>query len=228
MQQISFLLLLLSTITCFSQSISNTTDLVGTWKYYSGYFEHKLILNQNQTYTYTIVGDLNNRKSQGTWKIKGKKLVLHSYKQKPTESIVKAQYIDSIKGTKFSIKTESGIPVSMPHIKIKNNLVHIDTLITKQSQFISFKNISRVKKFRISYVGLKAATWAEKTNENYFEIVMADVLDNYIYQSNDVWRIKDNKLFSPSSKKENKLFSNKKRVNYYSKEQTNTNIDRIQ
>jgi len=210
-------------LTCFSQSTSDKIDLVGTWKYYAGYFECKLTLNQDSTYKYHIVGDLNNRKSEGVWKLINNKLILNSYKQQPTETIIYAKYNDSIKGIKFSITTENGDPVCLPQIRIKNSLTEIDTLFENQCRIFDFKEFNNVQEFKISFVGLKDAMWTGKMNKNYFEVIMAEELDNYIYQTNETWKIKEKRLYSPTSKKDNKYFKNKDRINYYLKEKTNAN-----
>ena len=210
-------------MTCFSQSTSFNIDLVGTWKYYVGYFECKLTLNQDSTYKYQVVGDLSNRKSEGVWKIKNKKLILNSYKQHPTETTIHSQYYDSINGVRFYIKTETGEPVCMPHIRIKNSLTEIDTLVENQCEFFEFKNMNNIQEFRISFVGLKDAVWIGKTNKNYFEISMSGELDNYIYQTNEIWVMKGNRLYSPSSKQANKCFNHKDQTNHYLKEKTNAN-----
>jgi hypothetical protein len=223
MKRILQTIILLTSLTCFSQSKSNNIDLIGTWKYYFGYFEYKLTLNQDSTYKYQVVGDLTNRKSEGVWKLENKKLILNSYKQYPTETIIHAKYNDSIKGINFSIRTETGQPVCMPHIRIKNSLTEIDTLVENQCEFFEFKNIFSIQEFTISFVGLKDATWSGKMNKNYFEIIMAEELDNYIYQTNETWKIKGDKLYSPTSKKDNTYFINKDRINYYLKEKTNAN-----
>lgn len=197
--------------------------MVGTWKYYVGYFECKLTLNQDSTYKYQVVGDLTNRKSEGVWRLKNKKLILNSYKQYPTETIINAKYNDSLNGISFSIRTETGQPVCMPHIRIKNSLSKVDTLVENKCEFFEFKDINNIQEFTISFVGLKDAIWIGKMNKNYFEIIMAEELDNYIYQTNETWKIKGDKLYSPSSKKDNKYFNNNERINYYLKEKTNAN-----
>jgi len=205
-------------LTCFSQSRLNNIDLVGTWKYHFGYFEYKLTLNQDSTYQYQVVGDLVNRKSEGVWKLKNNKLILNSYKQHPTKTIIHAKYNDSINGVYFLIRTENGQPVCMPHIRIKNSLTEIDTLVENQCEYFEFENINNIQEFTISFVGLKDAIWTGKMNKNYFEIKMAEGIDNYIYQTNETWKIKGDKLYSPTSKKDNKYFNNKDRINYYLKE----------
>ena len=223
MKRILQIIILLTSSTCFSQSTSNKIDLTGTWKYYVGYFECKLTLNQDSTYSYQIVGDLSNRKSEGVWRLENKKLILNSYKQKPTETIIHAKYNDSIKGIVFSIRSETGMQVCTPYIRIKNNLTEIDTLAENQCEFFEFTDIKNIQEFTISFIGLKDAKWVRKMNMNYFEIIMAEELDNYIYQKNETWKIKGDKLYSPSSKKDNKYFKNKDRINYYLKEKTNAN-----
>jgi hypothetical protein len=196
----------------------NNIDLVGTWKYHVGYFEYKLILNPDSTYKYQVVGDLTNRKSEGIWNLRNKELILNSFKQHPAKTIIQAKYNDSIRGVVFLIRTENGQPVSMPHIRIKNRLTEIDTLVENQCGYFKFENISNIQEFVISYVGLKDAIWNGKMNKNFFEIKMAEEIDNYIYQTNETWKIKDDKLYSPSSEKDNKYFNNKDRRNYYLKE----------
>ena len=218
MKRILQIAILISTLSCFSQSNNEEIELIGIWKYYVGYFECKLTLNPDSTYKYQVVGDLTNRKSEGIWKIKNKKLILNSYKQNPTETVIHANYNDSINGIKFSIRTETGQPVCMPHIKIKNSLTEIDTLVENQCEYFKFQDIKKIQKFTISFVGLKDAIWSGKMTNNYFEIIMAEEIDNYIYQTNENWKIRGDKLYSPSSKKDNKYFRNKDRINYYSKE----------
>ncbi len=210
-------------MTCFSQSASNKIDLIGTWKYYVGYFECKLILNGDSTYKYQIIGDLNNLKSEGFWRLENKKLILNSRKQKPNEAMVHAKYNDSIKGVKFSIRTETGQPVCMAHIKIENNLTELDTLVENQCELFEFQDIKNVQKFTISFIGLKDVAWTGKMNKNYFEIIMVEEMDDYIYQTNETWKIKGDRLYSPTSRKDRRGFGKRTKINYFKKEKTNAN-----
>lgn len=223
MKRLLQIILLLTSLTCFSQSTYKNIDLVGTWKYYYGFFECTLKLNQDNTYKYQVVGDLTKRKSEGVWRLKNNKLILNSYKQKSTETIIHTKYCDSIKGIMFSIRTETGMPVCMPHIRIKNSLIGIDTLVENQCEVFQFPDIKKIQEFTISFVGLKDARWIGKMNMNYFVIIMAEELDNYIYQTDEIWKIRGDKLYSPSSKKVNRNFKTKDRINYYLKEKTNAN-----
>ncbi len=223
MKRIIQILLLISSLTCFSQTKSDTIDLVGIWKYSGGYFEYTLTLNQDSTYEYHIIGDLRNIKSQGEWGKKKNKLILNSDKQKPSETEIISKYSDSTKGVTFVIHDISGEPIGMPHIKIKTSIGKIDTLITNFSGKFNFRTIENIQGFEISFVGLKDATWTGKMNRNYFEILMAPEYENYIFQTNETWKIKNNRLYSPSSKKDNKIYRDKGRINYYLKEKTNAN-----
>ncbi len=209
----------MTSLTCFSQSTSNNIDLVGTWVYYVGFFECRMTINKDSTYKFQVEGDLTNRKSEGVWKLKNKKLIFNSNKQKPTETIIIAKYIDSLNGIRFLINTEIGEPVCMPHIRIKTKLTKIDTSLYNQCEIFEFKEINNIQKFKISFVGLKDAIWIGKMNRNYFEIVMAEEFDDYIYQANEIWTIKKNRLYSPTSKKDNRYYKKKGRINYYLKEE---------
>lgn len=215
MKQILQIIILFTSLTCFSQSQSDNIDLVGTWKYYFGYFEYKLTLYQDSTYSYRMVGDLNKRQSEGNWKLVKNKLILNSFKQKASETRIISNYIDSINGVKFFIKTEKGEPVCFPHIRIKNNLTEIDTLVENQCEIFEFENFKNIQEFKISFIGLKDAIWVGKMNPNYFEVIMVPERDDYIYQTNEIWKIKGDRLYSPSSKKDNKYFRNKDRINYF-------------
>jgi len=222
---VQILLILLSGLTCISQTKSDSIDidLVGIWKYSFGYLEHTLILHSDNTYEYRIVGDLNNSESQGEWERKGNKLILSSYKQNPSETTIISEYNDTISGVAFTIKDLSGKPIVMAHIKIRNSQFTIDTLIENSNGIFDFPNMKNVQEFEISFVGQKSAGWTGKMNRNYFEIIMAPENENYIFQNNETWRIKGNKLYSPSSRKDNKIFKEKGRVNYYLKEKANFN-----
>jgi len=218
MKRIIQIIILISSLTCFSQTKSDTINIVGTWKYYAGFFEYTLTLNQDSTYEYHIVGDLSNKKSQGKWERNKSKLILNSDKQKPSKTEISSKYSDTTKGVTLNIHDISGEPIVMPHIKIKNNKGEIDTLITNFSGEFNFSNIENIQEFKISYVGLKDATWIGKMNRNYFEILMAPEYEDYIFQINEIWKIKDIRLYSPSCKKDNRIFKDKGRINYYLKE----------
>lgn len=223
MKRIFQILILISSLTCYSQSNSNSIDLIGTWKFHVGYFDCTLILNADSTYKYLIVGDLNNSKTEGIWTQKNKKLILSSYKQKASETSIKSEYCDSIKGVKFVIKNDSGEPISMPQIKIKNSQTEFDTLIENNSGVFDFKDFNNILEFKISFVGLKDAIWIGKMNRNYFEIYMTPEHDDYIYQINEIWKIKGDRLYSPTSKKEHRLLGRRGKIDYYLKEKTNSN-----
>ena len=211
-------MILLSGFTCVSQTSSDTFDVTGTWKYSSGYLINTLILKPDSTYEFSTIGDLISGNSEGRWERKGKKIILNSYRQKPYETTIISKYTDTIAGVTFIIKDISGNPVAMLHIKIGNSQTGTDTLITNLNGVFNFPGIKNMQEFEVSFVGLKPAVWTGKTNRNYFEITMAPENENYIFQKNEVWKIKGNKLYSPTSKKDNKIFKDKGRVNYYLKE----------
>jgi hypothetical protein len=215
MRRVFQIIFLISSLTCFSQSKS---DLIGTWKYHIGYFEKTLNLNPDNTYQFSIVGDLHNENSEGIWKLNGNKLILNSFKQKPEETIVIAKYLDSINGVKFHIQDESGFPIPIPQIRIINSQGVFDTLMSTKSGIHNLPKINNIQEFKVSFVGFKDAIWIGKRNMNYFEITLAPELDNYIYQVNEIWKIKGEKLFSPTSKKEYKSFGKRGNTNYYIKE----------
>jgi len=218
-RKLIILFILLSGLSCVSQTKSDTFDLVGTWKYNVGYFEYTLVIKPDSTYEYSFVGDLNYGKSEGKWERKGNKLILNSYKQKPVESNIISKYSDTIAGVTFIIKDISGKPIAMPHIKITTSQITIDTLITNLNGVFRFAGIKNIQEFKISFIGLKPIVWISKTNKNYFEVVMAPEYDDYIYQINEIWKIKGNRLYSPSGKKDDRVFKEKDRTNSYLKEQ---------
>jgi len=215
MKRIFQIIILISSLTCFSQSES---DLIGIWKYHVGYFEQTLTLNPDNTYQFSNVGDLHNDKSIGIWKLNGYKLILNSLKQKPEETIVIAKNLDSITGVKFSIHNESGFPIPIPQIKIKSREGIIDTLMTTEGGLYSLHELNNIQEFKVSFVGFKDAVWKGNKHMNYFEIIMVDELDNYIYQTNEIWKIKGDKIFSPTSKQEYRSFGKRGKTNYYLKE----------
>ena len=215
MKRVIQIIILISSLTCFSQSES---DLIGIWKYHVGYFVKTLTLKPNGTYQFSIVGDLHNNKSEGIWKLNGNKLILNSLKRKSEETTIIAKYLDSINGVKLNIHDRSGFPIPTPQIEIKSNEGSFDTLLTTEEGVCCFYEINSVQDLKVSSVGLKDAVWTGEMDKNYFDIIMAEEQDNYIYQTNESWKIKGDKLYSPSSKKDNKYFKEKGRINYYQKE----------
>jgi hypothetical protein len=209
--------LLTVSISTYSQTRTDWNNIVGTWKYYFGYFECTLVLNSDSTYKYSEVGDLNNNKSEGKWKLHKNKLVLNSYKQKPDESRVVSHYIDSIIGIRLSIRDILGEPVVMPEIKVFFGNNAIDTLMTNYNGLFEFPGIENMRSLEVSFIGLRNVTWNENLKQNFFEFILAPENHDYIYQTNEKWKIEKDRLYHPSYKNDNRVLNNKNRVNYFEK-----------
>ncbi len=204
-------------VSTYSQTRTDWNNIIGTWKYYFGYFECTLVLNSDSTYKYSVIGDLNNNKSEGKWKLHKNKLVLNSYKQKPDESKVISYYIDSIIGIRLSIRDIFGEPVVMPHIKILSDNRAIDTLLTNYDGLFEFPGIENMSSLEVSFIGLKNVMWNENLNQNFFELIMAPEIHDYIYQINEKWKFEKDRLYHPGYKNDNRVLNNKNRVNYFVK-----------
>jgi hypothetical protein len=204
-------------ISTYSQTRTERNNIVGTWKYFVGFFECTLVLNSDNTYTYSRVGDLSNNKTEGNWKLQKSILVLNSYKQKPDESQVISHFIDSITGVRISIRDIFGYPVFHPDVKIFNDRKIVDTLILNISGLFEFPNIDNIRSLEVSFLGLKTASWMGTLNHNFFEIIMEPEYQDYIYQINEKWKIRKDRLYHPDYKKDNRMLNNRKRVNYFVK-----------
>ena len=66
-KSISIIFFLFVIFECYSQKREDWNNLVGTWKYFVGFFECTLKLNADSTYEYSVQGDLINNYSEGRW-----------------------------------------------------------------------------------------------------------------------------------------------------------------
>lgn len=211
------LYLLTILISASSQTRTDWNNLIGTWTYNYGYFVYTLVINSDSTYEYSRIGDLNYDKSDGNWKLENGKLVLNSNKQKSEESKVISHLIDTITGVRLSIHDIFGEPVIMPRIKIFGNTRAIDTLMTNYNGLFEFPSIKNISSLEVSFIGLRNVKWNENLNQNFFELIMAPESRDYIYQTDEKWKIKNDRLYHPNYKKDNKILKNKNRVNYFVK-----------
>lgn len=218
LKEILIISLTIFSLNCFSQVNPQIQEILGTWKLSKPFGESKLILNSDNTYQYLVDQEMLSLKSTGTWKIKKNKLILNSFKQIPTETTISSSYRDTINGTLFIVKDIEGQPIPMPEFKIRDNLRSIDTLITNMNGIFYFNNIKNVLEFNLSFLGFKKARWIEEKNNNFFEIVLAPEMDYYLYQKNEVWIIRGDRLYSPFSKKEVKALNTKNKIDFFQKE----------
>lgn len=216
-KNITILFLLTSFVPSFSHTRTDWNNLVGTWKYHFSYFEYTLLLNSDSTYEYSMIGDLNYEKSDGKWKLEKHKIVLNSTKQKPEESKVIPHFIDSITGVRISIRDIFGEPVVMPKIKISGNIIVIDTIMTKYTGLFEFPSIENINSLEVSSIGLRTVSWIEQFKHNFLELIMTPESQNYIYQTNEKWKIKRDRLYYPDCKKDNRFLQHKNRINYFVK-----------
>lgn len=215
--QIHFIIVSIVLLSSFKHN--EKLELIGTWEYRVGYFEYTLKLNQDSTYTHTIVGDLNKRKSTGVWKAKGQNLILNSHKQKPVEFEVTSYYDSTVNGIVLKIQNETGEPVCTPQILFITDNIKIDSSRLNIDGVFRFPHIDGFSSFEIKYLGCNVVTWQMDDSNNVYNITMMRKHDSYIYQTNEKWEIKGNRLYSPSSKNDKQFFKSKALKNYYIKEE---------
>ena len=204
-------------VSTYSQNQTHWNNLVGTWKYYVGYFECTLILNSDGSYEYSRIGDLNRLRSEGKWEHKKRGLVLNSNKQKPDKARVISLRNDSIIGLRLFIHDIHGEPIVMPAIRIVNNIQTFDTLMTNNQGMFELPKINHVSTVEVSSIGFRKVSWKGNLNQSCLEFVMVPETDDYIYQINEKWKVKKDKLYYPGSKKDDRLMKNRNRINYFTK-----------
>lgn len=197
----------------FSQ---NKEDVVGTWKYFTDFFfEHTLIINNDSTYSYEIVGDMIEKHSEGKWLLKKNKLILNSkLREVPISDLIEIKNetsvyepIDSLILLEFDISDYRGKPLEFTPLTITFKNSKLDTFLINSKSILPIPSNQSLYKLFLSSIGYQSILWDYRSGYNKFVIKLAPIYQDYIIMKEDKWIIKNGKLYNSKTRKDTRTYS---------------------
>jgi len=197
MKKILFFIIILCS--CKSQK-----ELVGTYLSSSEHILTKIVLNEDQTFSFKRNEGLADYNSSGTWELKKKKsIVLESFpKTTSVNGLVKESIDKSLEDTLLlKLKSHNNIP-------LKNILVlvnHKDYYKTNMDGEVRI--LTTMNNFYTSFEsGYQFYYEAVNKDSNRFEIILETKVSSLIHLLNYSFKVKNQKLIDSSGKKYSKSF----------------------
>ncbi|WP_025742451.1 hypothetical protein [Aquimarina pacifica] len=191
MKTISNLFLTIALITSCSAQKLNNKKIVGKYQSKKGNTFTELVLSADNTFNYKQVAGLYNSKSEGTWELKDKNIVLMSNVAFKTD-MIEVFEVDSQKEREITIIDESGKPCFGAVVKIKNIKGDV-TKKTDNGGVITLESDTSIKSFEVYYLGENYSYYALKDNSSFDIVLYTDNLDKKYFDNAKVI-IKKNSL----------------------------------
>lgn len=161
----------------------------------NGLLTHKLILHQDHHFDYSLLGDMQNLKSEGEWQAEGKNLYLKSYSSyKTNDFVVKKSSTNHCNTDSVYIvfKDQHTIPLANVVIKYQKNSFMSDN--TGKVKFVKGKDSI----VNISFLDYNLSYLLSDSLSNCQEIELRQKDRSKIYFDNDAWKVYRNKIVSGS------------------------------
>ena len=200
-----FIIALLFLLSCSSNRILTTSEIVGSY-HVGDYFElNKYIdLFDDSSFEYRWQMGLLYGKTTGMWKLEGKRIILNSDKQ-PLEKGAKKYEISSIErepsdSLRVGVFDLNNQPISFAHIilKLDSKIVTGKVLNIEGTAVIAKQKVDEIL---ISAMFLEPISHSLDSTVSFIEFKLYEYPDKY-YQffTNEVWKYKKGRLYAPSIK----------------------------
>jgi len=218
MRKILLLLISISPLLSSGQGIDSKSDLLGTWNYYAGYMDFSITFESDSTFTYTQMGDMVSRFSNGTWSLQNDTIQLNSTFQSTQKSRIERTNDIQQKYYEIILKDERNNPIQHARVITYYGNTYKDTLmISLNGSFII--NTLEIDSIKLWVdVEYKSFSFKPIENERQSVIILASKFSNYVIFSQSKWILKEDRIYNKMTVEDNNIFNwVENRKDYYLK-----------
>lgn len=186
---------------CGSGRHLTTEALVGTYEEENNFYgvNSSIVLNGDSTFLYKWVVGLEWGETKGLWQIEGKKLIFNSegqpIKDRPKYKVVKRLTYPS-DSLKIKVMEPDSSPIWLAVCVLKKDSSFVAGAET-DSLGIAHLPFVEADSLLIRYIGHEDVLHALESGVTYYEFIMKPTPPWYIYFTDEVWKVKKEKLYKP-------------------------------